>query len=226
MSVCPALIVLISRIRFFCLFKYLHASEEEKIPLFSVIVYPCLVQSPLTLLTFCVSGAAHKGSSPPPQVANINGVSPVLSANKHAALPLSHDAPTIPLSQKPAGLGQNTLNFRSQTKPVPNHSKYPDYKSQWVKNQSFSRYWKYKFHCLKLLGRPRMGKHPWPKMYRRPKASSRLSSYRNFEVATQETCNSVLCLRHDLWLLCLQISNIMLNFLLLLNKKISFLVMF
>ncbi|XP_041636066.1 STI1-like protein [Cheilinus undulatus] len=64
-------------------------------------------------------GTVKNGALPPPQVANISGVSPVLSATNPALH--SQNAPKAPLKNRPLVLVQNT-NVQITTKPVPNEA--------------------------------------------------------------------------------------------------------
>lgn len=57
-----------------------------------------------------------------PQVANVSGVSPVLSASTNPAAPQSHDATKAVLKSKPLGPVQNMPNGKSQPKPIPNQA--------------------------------------------------------------------------------------------------------
>ncbi|XP_044041057.1 uncharacterized protein LOC122870731 isoform X2 [Siniperca chuatsi] len=66
-------------------------------------------------------GATQNATLPPAQVANVTGVSPVLSASTNTAPPQSQGAPTTALN-KPLGLVQNMSNVRSQPKPMPNQA--------------------------------------------------------------------------------------------------------
>ncbi|XP_005468311.1 tetratricopeptide repeat protein 31 isoform X2 [Oreochromis niloticus] len=70
-------------------------------------------------------GALPNGSLPPVQVANVTGVSPILSANTIAAPAAaacppaqSKDALKKPLMNKPLGAVQNTSAAQSQSKPI------------------------------------------------------------------------------------------------------------
>ncbi|XP_041840854.1 tetratricopeptide repeat protein 31-like isoform X2 [Melanotaenia boesemani] len=68
-------------------------------------------------------GAVVNGSLPAAQVANVTGVSPVLSANTSSALigpAQSHSAPQKPLLSKPLGPALNIPNVQSQSKPIHN----------------------------------------------------------------------------------------------------------
>ncbi|KAM9335480.1 uncharacterized protein ABDE67_020465 [Symphorus nematophorus] len=69
-------------------------------------------------------GAVQNGAVRPAQVANVSGVSPVLSASTNAAPPppQSQDAPKTPLKNKPLGPVQNMSNVKTQPKPVPNQA--------------------------------------------------------------------------------------------------------
>lgn len=71
------------------------------------------------------AGALPNGSLPPVQVANVTGVSPILSANTIAAPAAaacppaqSKDALKKPLMNKPLGAVQNTSAAQSQSKPI------------------------------------------------------------------------------------------------------------
>lgn len=76
-------------------------------------------------LSLCL-GSIQNAALPPAQVANVTGVSPVLSANKNPASPhpppQSQDAPKTELKYKPLGPVQNMSNVQSQPKPVPNQA--------------------------------------------------------------------------------------------------------
>ncbi|XP_054907093.1 tetratricopeptide repeat protein 31-like isoform X2 [Poeciliopsis prolifica] len=70
-------------------------------------------------------GAVSNGSLPPAQLANVTGVSPVLSANSSpapVASTQSHDATKKPLLDKPLGLVQNLPNVDNQSKPAYNQA--------------------------------------------------------------------------------------------------------
>ncbi|XP_008433901.1 tetratricopeptide repeat protein 31-like isoform X2 [Poecilia reticulata] len=70
-------------------------------------------------------GAVLNGSLPPAQLANVTGVSPVLSANSSpapVASAQSHDATKKPLLDKPLGLVQNIPNVDNRTKPASNQA--------------------------------------------------------------------------------------------------------
>lgn len=70
------------------------------------------------------AGALPNGSLPPVQVANVTGVSPILSANTIAAPAAavrpaqSKDALKKTLMNKPLGAVQNTSAAQSQSKPI------------------------------------------------------------------------------------------------------------
>ncbi|XP_032366866.1 tetratricopeptide repeat protein 31 isoform X1 [Etheostoma spectabile] len=73
-------------------------------------------------------GAIQNGRLQPAQLANVTGVSPVLSANTVPAHPPpSHDAPKTAFNSKPLGPVQNMMNVPSQPKPVPNPSAKTSY---------------------------------------------------------------------------------------------------
>lgn len=63
--------------------------------------------------------AIKNGPPQLPQVANVSGVSPVLSASASPAAPQSHDAPKPVPKNKPLGPVQNMPNGKSQPKPIP-----------------------------------------------------------------------------------------------------------
>ncbi|XP_034020009.1 uncharacterized protein LOC117504622 isoform X2 [Thalassophryne amazonica] len=65
-------------------------------------------------------GVVQNSSLPPVQVANINGVSPVLSANANSPVH-SHNAPDKPLSSKPLASMHNTSTVQNQSEAVPDH---------------------------------------------------------------------------------------------------------
>lgn len=68
---------------------------------------------------FLCLGPIQNSALPPAQVANVSGVSPVLSANTNPASPRppqSQDAPKTPLKYKPLGPVQNMSNVQSQPK--------------------------------------------------------------------------------------------------------------
>lgn len=67
-------------------------------------------------------GANQNGTLPPAQVANVSGVSPVLSANANLAPPQSKDAPKTAPQNKPLGPVQNMSNVKSQPKPAHNQA--------------------------------------------------------------------------------------------------------
>ncbi|XP_032438984.1 uncharacterized protein LOC116732735 isoform X2 [Xiphophorus hellerii] len=70
-------------------------------------------------------GAVLNGPLPPAQLANVTGVSPVLSANSSpvpVASTKSHDATKKPLLDKPLGLVQNIPNVDNQSKPAYNQA--------------------------------------------------------------------------------------------------------
>ncbi|XP_014852189.1 PREDICTED: uncharacterized protein LOC106923583 isoform X2 [Poecilia mexicana] len=70
-------------------------------------------------------GAVLNGSLPPAQLANVTGVSPVLSANSSpapVASAQSHDATKKPLLDKPLGLVQNIPDVDNQSKPAYNQA--------------------------------------------------------------------------------------------------------
>ncbi|XP_072233092.1 uncharacterized protein [Leuresthes tenuis] len=74
-------------------------------------------------------GAALNGTVPPAQVANVTGVSPIVSGNTNPALfgfSESHDAPKKPLMNKPLGSVQNIANVQSQSKPFLMKMNYGD----------------------------------------------------------------------------------------------------
>ncbi|XP_070849078.1 tetratricopeptide repeat protein 31-like isoform X2 [Chaetodon trifascialis] len=71
---------------------------------------------------YCQPGSLQNGSLPLAQVANVSGVSPVLSANTNPAPLQSQDAPKTALQNKPLGPVQNMSNVRSQSKPIPNQA--------------------------------------------------------------------------------------------------------
>ncbi|KAE8279063.1 Tetratricopeptide repeat protein 31 [Larimichthys crocea] len=66
-------------------------------------------------------GANQNGTRPPAQVANVSGVSPVLSANTNIAPAQSQDPKAAP-QNKPLGPVQNMSNVRSQPKPAHNQA--------------------------------------------------------------------------------------------------------
>ncbi|XP_070785974.1 tetratricopeptide repeat protein 31-like isoform X2 [Enoplosus armatus] len=68
-------------------------------------------------------GAIQNGTLPLALVANVTGVSPVLSANTNPVpVPQSQDAPKTAINNKPLGPVQNKSNVQSQPKPVPNQA--------------------------------------------------------------------------------------------------------
>lgn len=73
--------------------------------------------------------AIKNGTPLLPQVANVSGVSPVLSASANTAAPQSHDAPrtrtTEELKNKPLDPVQNMPNGKSQPKPIPYQASRP-----------------------------------------------------------------------------------------------------
>ncbi|XP_059211292.1 uncharacterized protein LOC131989931 isoform X1 [Centropristis striata] len=73
-------------------------------------------------------GAIQNGTLQPAQVANVTGVSPVLSANTIPPHPHSHDAPKTAFINKPLGPVQNMSNVQSQPKPLPNPAMKSSYK--------------------------------------------------------------------------------------------------
>ncbi|XP_076580827.1 uncharacterized protein LOC143316910 isoform X2 [Chaetodon auriga] len=70
----------------------------------------------------CQPGSLQNGSLPLAQVANVSGVSPVLSASTNPAPVQSQDAPKTALKNKPLGPVQNMSNVKSQSKPIHNQA--------------------------------------------------------------------------------------------------------
>ncbi|XP_045920221.1 tetratricopeptide repeat protein 31-like isoform X2 [Micropterus dolomieu] len=66
-------------------------------------------------------GAIQNSTPPPAQVANVSGVSPVLSANTNPAPAQAQGAPKTALN-KPLGPVQNMSNVQSHPKPIPNQA--------------------------------------------------------------------------------------------------------
>ncbi|KAF1380578.1 hypothetical protein PFLUV_G00165330 [Perca fluviatilis] len=68
-------------------------------------------------------GAIQNGTLQLAQLANVTGVSPVLSANTIPAHPPhSYDSPKTAFKNKPLGPVQNMMNVQSQPKPIPNQA--------------------------------------------------------------------------------------------------------
>ena len=89
---------------------------------------------PIFYYLYFFSGAIQNVPLQPTQVANVTGVSPVLSANTippplhyHHPPPPPHlhqslNAPTTTFKNKPVGPVQNTSNVQTHPKPVPNQA--------------------------------------------------------------------------------------------------------
>ncbi|KAK2899760.1 hypothetical protein Q8A73_012889 [Channa argus] len=65
-------------------------------------------------------GAIQNPSLLPAQVANVTGVSPILSANTSSTPAALHQSQNVPLKNKPLGPVQNVSNVQSQAKAIPN----------------------------------------------------------------------------------------------------------
>ncbi|KAM4612145.1 uncharacterized protein ACJ7VT_012735 [Polymixia lowei] len=68
------------------------------------------------------------GSLPPALVENINGTSPVPSANPKPHPPQAQNAPKLPLNNRPLGPVQNMSNVHNQPTSYPNHAVKTNYK--------------------------------------------------------------------------------------------------
>ncbi|XP_035531161.1 tetratricopeptide repeat protein 31-like [Morone saxatilis] len=78
-------------------------------------------------------GAIQNGTLPLAQVANVSGVSPVLSAKTNPGPPQSQDTPNTPCKNKPLDPVQNMSNVKIQPKPIPNQAM----KKTWLPQELF-----------------------------------------------------------------------------------------
>ncbi|KAM4536743.1 uncharacterized protein PAE49_021222 isoform 2-T2 [Odontesthes bonariensis] len=116
------------RVQIFQLMQYGFTSEESS----NALIIHGTIEKAIDVLFKLHQrqpGAVLNGTLPPAQVANVTGVSPILSANTNPAIvdfAESHNAPKNPLMNKPLGSVQNIANVQSQSKPFLMKMNYGD----------------------------------------------------------------------------------------------------